>query len=144
MALSLVAASASLCATTAAYAGGSVALTDNQLDRVTAAQGGPAALVNAGASASGLFAAGGTQTTAVTEVGDSPFGGSGAQVVGVAFGVGRNGVMPGQSSAAVSTFTEAPGNVVVNIGWNRTFYGLGLTAQVGVSSSVADLIPGMP
>jgi hypothetical protein len=53
-------------------------------------------------------------------------------------------VMPGQSSAAVSTFTEAPGNVVINIGWNRTFYGLGVTAQVGVSSSVANLIPGMP
>lgn len=144
MALSLAAATALLCVPMVADAGSPVALTDGQLDRVTAAQGGPAGLVSAAAMGLGLFAIGNTSTTAVTEVGDSPFDGSGAQVTGVAVGIGKNGVSPGQSSASVSTFTEAPGNFVLNGGWNMTVYGLGVTLQVGVSSSVGDLVPGMP
>jgi len=145
MALSLATASALLCASTVADAGGAVALTNGQLDRVTAGQGGPAGLVSAGAAASGLFAMGNTSTSAVIGVGDSPFDGSTAVVTATAFGLGSNGVSPGQSATEVNTFTEAPGNFVVNFGWNKTITGAGgATLQVGVSGSVANLVPGMP
>lgn len=140
---SLAAAGALLCASTVAHAGGPVTLTDGQLDRITAGQGGPFAGVQAGAAATGLFTIGGTQTIATTGVADSPFDGSNAYATGVAFGTGMNGLSPGQSSANVSTSTEAPGNFVTNIGYNRTVYGIGTTVQVGVSVSVGDLVPGL-
>ena len=142
--VSLAATSVLLCAAMVADAGGVVALTDRQLDNVTAAQGGPSATAAAGVAASGLTTLGNTDTVAVTGVGDSPFGGSNAAAVGVAFSVGRNGAIPAGSSTAVTTVTEAPGNFVVNIGWNQTIYGPGITFQAGASSSVGLLVPGMP
>jgi hypothetical protein len=108
MALSLVAASALLCASMVVRAGGPVVLMDGQLDGVTAGQGGPFAEAAAAAAASGLVVNGNTQTHATTEVADSPFGGSNALATGVAFGLGMNGVTPGTSSASVTTFAEAP------------------------------------
>jgi hypothetical protein len=143
-ALSVIAATAFLCASTVAHAGGPVGLTDGQLDGVTAGQGGPFAGVTAGATASGLFATGNTLTTAATGVGDSPFNGSDAYATGVAFGVGMNGVAPGTSSASVTTYSEAPGNFVVNYSNTTTIYGIGSTLQVGVSTSTGDLVPGLP
>ena len=68
MALSVVVASAFLCESAVAHAGGPVALTDRQLDSVTAAQGGPLAQVAAAAAASGLVTLGSTSTVAVTGV----------------------------------------------------------------------------
>jgi hypothetical protein len=143
MALALVAAGTLSCASMVADAGSPVTLTDRQLDRVTA-QGGPAALVNATATGSGLFTTGTVQTAAITEVGDSPFDGATAVATGQAFGLGTNGAAPGTSSTNVTTFTEAPGNFVINVGWNRTVSGMDSTFQVGVSVSVANLIPGLP
>ncbi|MGH7116616.1 MAG: hypothetical protein ACREE9_19225 [Stellaceae bacterium] len=141
----VVAAGALMFASPIAYAGGPVSLTDGQLDQVTAGQGGPFAEVAAGATAAGLFTTGNTQTIATTGVADSPFDGSNAMASGVAFGVGSNGVSPGSSDANVSTFTEAPGNFVVNYASNRTIYGAGgATLQVGISVSVGDLVPGLP
>jgi len=133
-----------LCVSAIAHAAGPVALTDGQLDGVTAAQGGPFAEANAAAFGAGLFTTGNTQTTATTGVADSPFGGSNALATGVAVGIGMNGVTPGTSGAAVTTSTEAQGNFVVNLSYNQTIYGIGTTIQVGVSSSVGDLVPGMP
>jgi hypothetical protein len=141
---SLVAAGALMCAATVAQAGGPIALTDGQLDRVTAGQGGPAAEVGAAATASGLFTVGNTETIATTGVGNSPFNGSDAYASGVAVGQGLNGVTPGASSADVTTATEAPGNFVATVAFNQTIYGIGTTLQVGFSSSVGDFVPGLP
>jgi len=138
-------ATGALCASTVVNAGGPAALTDSQLDGVTAGQGGPFAEVTAGATASGLTTLGSTGTVAVTGVADSPFNGSNAYASGVAVGMGSNGLTPGTSSTNVTTFSEAPGNFVVNLSYNTTVYGVGgMTVQVGVSSSVGDLVPGLP
>jgi hypothetical protein len=141
MALSLAAATAVLCVATAADAGSPVALTNGQLDSVTG--GGPFAQVSAGASASGLFVTGNTQTIATTGVADSPFDGSNAYATGTAFGMGSNGLTPGTSSANVATFTEAPGNFVYNHSTNVTVYGLGATLQFSESTSVGTFVPGL-
>jgi len=66
-------------------AGGPVALTERQLDNVTAGQGAPPVFAGSAAAASGLglITFGGTETAAVTGIGslgnDGPFGGSTAQ-----------------------------------------------------------------
>jgi hypothetical protein len=147
-ALSVIAATAFLCASTVAHAGGAVALTDGQLDGVTAAQGGPFAGSAAAATGLGLTTFGGTQTTAITEVGspgnDSPFGGSNGLAVASAYGGGMNGPIAGSGTANAATYTEAPGNVGVSIGWNYTVYGIGTTLQTSVSSSTGLFVPGVP
>jgi hypothetical protein len=143
VALSFVAAGGLVCVATAAGAGGKVALTDGQLDSVIAAQGGPFAEVAAGAQATGLVVSGSTSTFAITNNGGSPFDGSSASASGVAVGSGSNGLTPGTSSTNVATFTEAPGNFVVNLNVNRTVSALGTTIQGGFSSSVGFLIPGL-
>jgi hypothetical protein len=129
-------------------AGGPVALTERQLDNVTAVQGGPFAQSAAAATGLGLTTFGGTETTALTGIGspgnDGPFGGSNAQASAVAFGGGLNGVLPGSGTANAGTATEAPGNVVVNIGWNYTVYGIGTVVQGSVSSSTGLFVPGVP
>lgn len=140
----LVMASAFLSAPMVAEAGSPIALTNSQLDRVTAAQGGPFAEANAAATGAGLLASGNTGTIAVTGVGNSPFHGSDAYASGVAVGTGSNGLTQGEASTAVTTFSEAPGNFVVNMGYNTTIFGLGTTVQVGVSVSTGDLVPGLP
>jgi hypothetical protein len=150
MALSLATASALLCASTVADAGGPVALTNSQLDSVTAAQGvaGPFAGAAAAATGLGLTTFGGTQTTAVTGIGspgnDGPFGGSNATAVASAYGGGMNGPTAGSGTADAATLTEAPGNVGVTIGWNYTVYGIGTTLQTSVSSSTGLFVPGVP
>jgi hypothetical protein len=147
-ALSLIAASALLCASTVANAGGPVALSDGQLDGVTAAQGGPFAGAAAAATGLGLTTFGGTQTTAITGIGspgnDSPFGGSNATAVASAYGGGMNGPTAGSGTADATTYTQAPGNVGVTIGWNYTVYGIGTTVQTSVSSSTGLFVPGVP
>lgn len=143
-ALSTVAASALLCVSTAADAGGRVALTDRQLDGVTASQGGPFAELTAAATGLGLTTFGGTNTIAITGVSNSPFDGSNAYASGTAYGGGMNGPVPGSGTATATTYTEAPGNVGVTIGYNFTVYGVGTTAQTTFSSSVGLFVPGVP
>ena len=142
--LSILAAGVWLGTPTGVVAGGQVTLTERQLDSVTAAQGGPAAESAAAAAASGLTTVGNSSTVAVTGVGNSPFNGSTGQATGVAFGLGANGVIPGTSSATASTFAEAPGNVVVNLNYTQTIYGIGSTLQVSVSASTGLFVPGLP
>jgi hypothetical protein len=126
-------------ASMSADAGNPVALTERQLDNVTAGQGGPFAGAAAAATGLGLTTFGGTQTTALTEIGspgnDGPFGGSTSQAVSYAYGGGMNGVLPGSGTANAVTLTSAPGNLTVNIGWNYTVYGIGTAVQGSVSSS---------
>jgi hypothetical protein len=143
-ALSTVATIALLCVSTAADAGGRVALTDRQLDGVTASQGGPFAAATASATGLGLTTFGGTNTIAITGVSDSPFGGSNAYASGTAYGGGMNGPVAGSGTADATSFTEAPGNVGVTIGYNFTVYGVGTTAQTAFSSSVGIFMPGVP
>jgi hypothetical protein len=148
MAVSVVAAVTVSFASMGVDAGGPVALTERQLDNVTAGQGGPFAQSAAAATGLGLTTFGGTETTALTGIGspgnDGPFGGSNAQASAVAFGGGLNGVLPGSGTANAVTATEAPGNVVVNIGWNYTVYGIGTVVQGSVSSSTGLFVPGVP
>jgi hypothetical protein len=149
-ALFLIGGIAWLSVPTFANAGGAVALTNSQLDSVTAAQGvaGPFAGAAAAASGLGLTVFGGTQTTAITEVGspgnDGPFGGSNATAVASAYGGGMNGPTAGSGTANAASVTEAPGNVSVTIGWNYTVYGIGTTLQTSVSSSTGLFVPGVP
>ena len=144
-ALSAVATSALLCVSTAADAGGRVAvLTDRQLDGVTASQGGPFAGSVAAATGNGLTTFGQTNTIAITGVSDSPFDGSNAYASGTAVGGGMNGPFPGSGTATATSFTEAPGNVGVTIGYDYTVYGIGTTIQTTFSSSVGVFVPGVP
>jgi hypothetical protein len=148
MAVSVVAAVTVSFASMGVDAGGPVALTERQLDNVTAGQGGPFAGSAAAATGLGLTTVGGTFTTATTEVGspgnDGPFGGSTAQAVALAYGGGMNGVFPGSGTANAVTATEAPGTIGVNIGWNYTVYGIGTVVQGSVSSSTGIIAPGVP
>lgn len=149
MAVSVVAAVTVSFASMGVDAGGPVALTERQLDNVTAGQGAPPVFAGSAAAATGLGLTvfGGTQTTAVTGVGspgnDGPFGGSNAQASAYAYGGGLNGVFPGSGTANAVTATEAPGNLTVNIGWNYTVYGIGTAVQGSVSSSTGLFVPGL-
>jgi hypothetical protein len=149
VAVSVVGAVTLLFAAMVARAGGPVALTDNQLDRVTAGDTPPVFATAAAAGAGlGLRAFGGTMTSALTGVGspgnDGPFGGSNAQAIAYGFGGGLNGVLPGAGAASATTATEAPGNLVVNIGLNYTVYGIGTVVQGSISSSTGLFVPGLP
>jgi hypothetical protein len=75
---------------------------------------------------------------------DGPFGGSTAQAVAYAYGGGLNGVLPGSGAANATAATEAPGNLVVNIGMNYTVYGIGTVVQGSISSSTGLFVPGLP
>jgi hypothetical protein len=131
------------------HAGSPVALTERQLDRVTAGDTPPVFATSAAAAAGlGLTVFGGTTTNALTGVGspgnDGPFGGSNAQATAYAYGGGLNGVSPGAGAANATTATEAPGNLTVHIGWNYTVYGIGTVVQGSISSSTGLFVPGMP
>jgi hypothetical protein len=146
VAVSVVVAGTLSFASMGADAGSPVALTERQLDNVTAGQGGPFAASAAAASGLGSTTFGGTQTTALTGIGspgnDGPFGGSNAQAVAYAYGGGMNGVLPGAGTANAATVAQAPGNLVVNIGWNYTVYGIGTVVQGSVSSSTGLFVLG--
>jgi hypothetical protein len=148
MALWVMAAGTVLFAAMDVNAGSPLALTERQLDNVTAGQGGPFAGSAAAATGIGLTTFGGTQTTALIGIGspgnDGPFGGSNAQAIAYAYGGGLNGVFPGSGTANAVTATEAPGNLTVNIGWNYTVYGIGTAVQGSISSSTGLFVPGLP
>jgi hypothetical protein len=147
--LRLAAVGALLSAASVADAGSPVALTNSQLDGVTAGDTPPVfATADAAGAGLGLRAFGGTMTSAVTGVGspgnDGPFGGSNGQAIAYGYGGGLNGVLPGAGAASATTATEAPGNLTAHIGMNYTVYGIGTVVQGSISSSTGLFVPGLP
>jgi hypothetical protein len=123
-----------------ARAGGAIALTDGQLDRVTA--GGATVISSSDAQGLGVFAtATTTGNTFVTQgasqiPGNPGLGTSMGIAVGTAVGVGTNlgvqGAAPASSGTAVTTAGVADGNFVVNSTNNYTLQGAGgVTFQLG-------------
>jgi hypothetical protein len=145
-ALPFVAASALLCAAWAAHTRGPIALTDRQLDGVTAGDAFSTATANG--QAAGLLTMGFTASTADTTGSNSPWGGSGGSSSGVAFTVGSNLTSPGTANTSVTTGGTASGNFVLTetvtdktlsggpIGGNGVSFSAGYTVTFGA------LIPG--
>jgi len=125
-----------LCGASGALAAPS-ALSDRQLDAVTA--GGVAVVVSADAGAVGNMTLGGTTTTATAIGGaspDQPGLTSGAGLAdGVAIAVGTNFGLPGgppSTSTSVQTDGAATGNMVIKSTVNSTMHGPGgVTMTVG-------------
>ncbi len=129
-----------LCSAFSAHAGGPMALTSRQLDRVTA--GAATVFSSVDAQATGALAlVQGTGTSLVTP--GTPVNGQPdleRSTIGVADGVavaqGTNGVLlnnpPPSSSTSVTTGGTANGNLVFTSTFNHTVTGAGgVTAQVG-------------
>lgn len=138
--LGLAAATGILSSSLAARAGGPIALTDGQLDRVTA--GGATVVSSADAQGLGVFT---TATTTgnsfvsqgVSQVPGNPgLGTSMGFAVGTAVGVGTNlgvqGAAPASSGTAVTTAGVADGNFVLNATNNYAVQGAGgVSYQIG-------------
>ena len=117
-----------------------VALTDDQLDRVTA--GGATVLSSSDAAAAAAFALTNTTSNAFIAAEESPFKGqpnlgpTGGVAVGTALAVGTNGLLTGEppasSATSVQTGGTADGNLVFNSTFNHTTQGAGgVTFQAG-------------
>lgn len=139
-AISLVMAAFFIPCSCVARAGGPIALTEGQLDLVTA--GGASVLSSADALGQGVFAtATTTGNTFVTQgasqvPGNPGLGTSMGVAVGTAVGVGTNlgvaGAAPASSGTAVTTAGSADGNYVLKSTNNYTVQGAGgLTFQAG-------------
>lgn len=139
-AFGVAAASTVLCGAATALAGGSVVLTNGQLDRVTA--GAAAVTSSTDAQAAGVLALTNTTSNSVVAGGTSPFKGqpgltdTAGLTVGTAVAVGTNlglqGEPPPSSATNVTTAGVADGNLVINATFNYTVHGAGgVTAQVG-------------
>jgi hypothetical protein len=124
----------------AARAGGGRALSDAQLDRVTAAEA--VVISSANGAANGVLAMTQTATNSIAVGGLAPFKGQpgltddvGA-TDGTATAVGTNlavqGDPPASSTTSVTTGGSAVGNQVVNSTYNQTFHDAGgVTFQAG-------------
>jgi long-subunit fatty acid transport protein len=123
-----------------ALAGNPAALTDRQLDRVTA--GGGTVLGSADAQASGALSLAGTNTQSLLVSGPSPYpgqpeyGGTAVLAQGNATTIANNAFVPNlppaSSSTNVTTAGVADGNLVLK--WEKNFIiqgGGGVTAQYG-------------
>jgi hypothetical protein len=123
-----------------ARAGGPVALSDGQLDRVTAGEAIVVSSVNG--AATGVLAL--TQTTSNSMVagGLAPFkgqpgltddaGAADGAVTAVGTNLALQGEPPTSSSTSVTTGGSAVGNLVVNSTYNQTLHGAGgVTFQAG-------------
>ena len=144
--LPLTAASALVCVSLAANAGGPVALTDGQLDRVTS--GG--SLVFSTADAAAL----GTITQASTNAGSAfgsnngvqdGFGSEAGLATGeaVSLGTAPRGGTPTSSNTAVTTGGAPEGNYTMTITANKTSSALGLTIQGGFTFVYGVFVPGL-
>lgn len=138
--LSLAAAAVVLSGSGTARAGGPIALTDGQLDRVTA--GGATVVSSADAQGLGVFSTATTTgnsfvTQGASQVPGNPgLGTSMGVAVGTAVGVGTNlgvqGAAPASSGTAVTTAGVADGNFVLTSSNNYAVQGAGgVTFQVG-------------
>ena len=142
-ALPFVAASALLCAAGVAHAGGPIALTDGQLDRVAA---GAFATVTATGEAIGLYTQGGVDSFTVATGGannNSPWSGTGALASGAVGVVGSNLTSPGESDASVTTSAGAAGNWTYQAELNKTTTVNGTTIQIGFTYAVGAFVPGV-
>jgi len=141
--LSLVAAGATLCGLASANAGKAVALSDGQLDNVTA--GSAIVFSNAGAQATGLITMAGTASNSAlgsnASVEDG-FGSEGGVTVGSAVAYGSNGG-GATSSTNVATGGAAQGNFVLNISGGGKVTAGPLTIQAGFTSVYGVFVPGL-
>jgi hypothetical protein len=127
-------------------AGGAVALTDAQLDSVSAGDAFTTGTANG--QATGLYTIGFSGTTADTTGSNSPWGGSGGSSSGVAVAVGSNFTSPGTASTSVTTGGTASGNfVVTEVVTDKTLSGgpiggNGVSFSAGYTYTFGALIPG--
>jgi hypothetical protein len=123
-----------------ARAGGPLALSDSQLDGVTAGEAIVVSSVNA--QANGVLALTQTGSNSIVAGGLAPFKGQpgltddAGAADGSATAVGTNlavqGDPPASSGTSVTTGGSAVGNLVVNSTYNQTFHGAGgVTFQAG-------------
>jgi hypothetical protein len=138
---SVVAIGALLCLANIADAGGPIALTDVQLDRVTGSGVGVAS--SAAATSQALWTSTQTNTNAIFA------GVPGAQdglASGTAVSYGTNfantNAPPPSQNTNVSTDGAAGGNLVVTMSNNTTLSALGLTVQTGFTSVYGAVVLG--
>jgi hypothetical protein len=138
---SVVAIGALLCLTKIADAGGPIALTDVQLDRVT----GSGVTVVSGSAATSQALWSSTQTSTNTIVASVP-GAQGGLASGTAVSYGTNlgntTAPPPSQNTNVSTDGTVGGNLVVTMGNNTTLSALGLTIQTGFTSVYGAVVLG--
>jgi hypothetical protein len=138
---SVVAIGALLCLATIADAGGPIALTDGQLDRVT----GSGVTVASGSAATSQALWTSTQTNTNTIVASVP-GAQGGLASGTAVSYGTNfantNAPPPSQNTNVSTDGTVGGNLVVTMSNNTTLSALGLTIQTGVTSVYGAVVLG--
>jgi hypothetical protein len=139
---SVVAIGALLCLTNIADAGGPIALTDVQLDRVTGS-GGVTVVSGSAATSQALWSS--TQTSTNTIVASVP-GAQGGLASGTAVSYGTNlgntTAPPPSQNTNVSTDGTVGGNLVVTMGNNTTLSALGLTIQTGFTSVYGAVVLG--
>jgi hypothetical protein len=144
----LAAVTALLCVSANADAGGPVALTDGQLDRVTAS--GALVFSTADAQAAGLIvqASSGANSAFGSNQGvQDGFGSESGLATGTAVSLATNGAAKGgpaaTSSTSVTTGGFPEGNYTMTITANRTSSALGLTIQGGFTFVYGVFIPGL-
>jgi hypothetical protein len=137
-----------LCVSAIANAGGPVALSDGQLDRVTS--GGALVFSTADAQATGLIvqASSGANSAFGSNTGvQDGFGSESGVASGTAVSLGSNGQAkgspPATSSTAVTTGGAPEGNFTMMFTANRTSSALGLTIQGGFTFVYGVFVPGL-
>ena len=135
-----------VCAVGSVHAGGPIALTDKQLDRVAAGDAFVTATANG--QATGLLTLGFTTTVADVTGSNSPWGSSGGYSSGVAVTVGSNITSAGTASTTVTTGGAVSGNFVVNETYKdvslmgRPIQGDGFSFSAGGTYVLGILVPG--
>ena len=146
MVVSFAAANMLVFAAGLAQAGGPMALTDSQLDGVTAGSAFVAA--TATGQSTGLYTQGGTQTFAAVTGSNNPFGGEAGLASGSAFTSGSNLISPGTATTSVVTNGGASGNLVYVVTVNDQtleggpVQGSGWSFSSGYTYVVGGLVPG--
>jgi hypothetical protein len=139
---SVVAIGALLCLANIADAGGPIALTDVQLDRVTGSGVGVAS-GTAAATSQALWTSTQTNTNAIFT---GVPGAQGGLASGTAVSYGTNfantNAPPPSQNTNVSTDGAAGGNLVVTMSNNTTLSALGLTVQTGFTSVYGTVVLG--
>jgi hypothetical protein len=139
--LSVAATAALLCLANIADAGGPIALTDVQLDRVTGS--GVTAASGSAATSQALWTS--TQTNTNSIVASVP-GAQGGLASGTAVSYGTNfantNAPPPSQNTNVSTDGTAGGNLGVTMSNNTTLSALGLTIQTGFTSVYGAVVLG--
>jgi hypothetical protein len=125
------------------YAGGPAALSDSELDRVTA--GDVNVFGNATSQATGTFVianSGSNSIVGSTNGVEDGFGSSGGIGTGTAV-AHTNGANGGTSNTTVNTGGNAAGNFTLSIAGGGTATAAGTTIQSGFTASYGVFIPGL-